>query len=172
MPGAQISGLTVRQKSRGILRGVEQDLSRRQECTVGEESMARKLRMWLALLFMAGSIKGDVKSKHISRTDRRGVVRHRALGGICRLSVWTWAETANIPVLVLSELRLHKLLGLDSQPWFYLRLKGLQVYWVVRGGIRRLSRKEKKNSYNGTDKSVPFPEPGREASCPSLTPAW
>src|SRR5437762_3331251 len=98
--------------------------------------------------------------------------RHRALGGICRLSVWTWAETANIPVLVLSELRLHKLLGLDSQPWFYLRLKGLQVYWVVRGGIRRLSRKEKKNSYNGTDKSVPFPEPGREASCPSLTPAW
>ena len=84
----------------------------------------------------------------------------------------TWAETANIPVLVLSELRLHKLLGLDSQPWFYLRLKGLQVYWVVRGGIRRLSRKEKKNSYNGTDKSVPFPEPGREASCPSLTPAW
>jgi len=37
----------------------------------------------------------------------------------------TWAETANIPVLVLSELRLHKLLGLGCQPWFYLRLKGL-----------------------------------------------
>src|SRR5438874_13783532 len=74
MPGAQISGLTVRQKSRGILRCVEQDLSRRQECTVGEESMARKLRMWLALLFMAGSIKGDVKSKHISRTDLRAVL--------------------------------------------------------------------------------------------------
>ena len=87
--------------------------------------MARKLRMWLALLFMAGSIKGDVKSKHISRTDRRGVAWHRALCGICRLSVWTWAETANIPVLVLSELRLHKLLGLGCQPWFYLRLQGL-----------------------------------------------
>src|SRR5438067_1752633 len=51
--------------------------------------------------------------------------RHRALVGICRLSVWTWAETANIPVLVLLELRLHKLLGLGCQPWFYLRLKGL-----------------------------------------------
>src|SRR5438067_2134193 len=81
-----------------------------------------------------GSIKGDVKNKHFSQSDRRGVVRHRALCGICRLLVRALAETAKVPILVLS-FRGHTSRLDGWQPWFYLRLKGLWLCWVVRGGI-------------------------------------
>src|SRR5437868_11497803 len=70
----------------------------------------------------AGSIKGDVKSKHFPRSDRRGFAWHRALCGICRLSVIAWVGTAKVPIVVLSETEPTQAAWVGCQPWFYLRL--------------------------------------------------